>query len=118
MKLLRILAVTTIAASSCFLVGCAAPAGFSYQNVTVTLTPFCEDCPNGIIYNPAYPVPVPTSGNVSAGGIGSAGGTSGAAGAPALPGSVLLQPQAGPGSVFWFQADVTNAPANITWNIY
>src|ERR1017187_7647120 len=77
----------------------------------------CEDCPNGIIYNPAYPVPVPASGGFGI-GIGSAGGTAGSPGAPALPGSVLLQPNAGPGSVLWFQADVTNAPANITWAIY
>jgi hypothetical protein len=118
MKLgLRILAVAIIAATSISLIGCAGPAGFSYQHVTITLSPMCEDCPNGIIYNPAYPVPVPASGGFGI-GAGSAGGTAGSPGAPPRPGSVLLQPQAGPGAVFWFQADVTNAPANITWNIY
>jgi hypothetical protein len=118
MKLgLRILAVAVIAATSISLIGCAGPAGFSYQNVSITLSPMCEDCPDGIIYNPAYPVPVPASGGFGI-GIGSAGGTAGSPGAPALPGSVLLQPNAGPGGVFWFQADVTNAPANITWIVY
>src|ERR1035438_18998 len=77
MKLLRILAVTAVAATSYFLVGCAAPAGFSYQNVTVTLTPFCTDCPNGVFYNPAYPMPTVVTLN------------SAAAGSPSPPGSVL-----------------------------
>lgn len=118
MKLcLRIFAVAIIAATSISLIGCAGPAGYSYQNVTVTLTPFCEDCPNGVIYNPAFPVPSPSSGGFSI-GVGAAGGSAGSGGAPALPGSVLLQPNAGPGGVFWFQADVTNAPANVTWNLF
>jgi hypothetical protein len=110
-------AVATIAAASYALVGCAGPAGYSYQNVAITLTPFCEDCPNGIIWNPAYPVPNPPSGGFGT-AIGAAGGTAGAPGAPALPGSVLLQPNAGPGGVFWFQANVTNAPPNLTWALY
>jgi hypothetical protein len=106
MKLLRILAVTAVAATSYFLVGCAAPAGFSYQNVTVTLTPFCTDCPNGVFYNPAYPMPTVVTLN------------SAAAGSPSPPGSVLYMFNQGQGGTVWFQADVTNAPPNLTWNIY
>jgi hypothetical protein len=108
MKPLRILAVAIIAAASISLIGCAGPAGFSYQNVTVTLTPTCQDCPNGIIYNPAFPMPTvvtPTS-------------SPGAPGAPSPAGSVLLEPNSGPGGVFLFQADVTNAPPNLTWALY
>ena len=42
MKLgLRILAVAVIAATSISLIGCAGPAGFSYQNVSITLSPMC-----------------------------------------------------------------------------
>ena len=106
MKLLRILAVTAVAATSYFLVGCAGPAGFSYRNVTVTLTPFCTDCPNGVFYNPAYPMPTVVTLN------------SAAAGSPSPPGSVLYMFNQGQGGTVWFQADVTNAPPNLTWNLY
>ena len=118
MKFSRILAVIAVAATGSSMIGCAGPAGFSYQNTAITLTPFCENCPDGIIYNPAYPVPSPESGTFAI-AIGAAGGTAGAAGAPALPNSVLLMPGSnGPGSTFWFQADVTNAAPNLTWNVY
>jgi hypothetical protein len=105
---LRILVVAIIAATSLSLTGCAGPAGFSYQNVTVTLTPFCTDCPQGIFYNPAYPLPTyvtPTSNPA-------------AAGSPSPPGSVLYMFNQGEGGTDWFQADVTNAPPNITWAVY
>ena len=115
---LRILAVAIIGVAAISMIGCAGPAGFSYQNASITLTPFCENCPDGVIYNPAYPVPSPESGTFAI-AIGAAGGTAGAAGAPALPNSVMLMPgSAGPGSTFWFQADVTNVPPNLTWAIY
>ena len=118
MKSCLILAVAIIGVAAISMIGCAGPAGFSYQNASITLTPFCENCPDGVIYNPAYPVPSPESGTFAI-AIGAAGGTAGAAGAPALPNSVMLMPgSAGPGSTFWFQADVTNVPPNLTWAIY
>ncbi len=118
MKLcLKVLAVAVIATTCISLIGCAGPARLRLSKRHRHPDTFCEDCPNGIIWNPAFPVPNPASGGFLT-GVGAAGGTSGSPGAPALPGSVLLQPNAGPGGVFWFQADVTNAPANLTWNIY
>jgi hypothetical protein len=87
MKLcLKILAIVIIAASTYSIIGCAAPASFSYQNVAITLSVQCADCP-AITYNPAQP-------------------------------SVLLEPNSGQGGVYLFTAQVTNAPANITWNVY
>ena len=51
----KILAIAIIAASTYSLIGCAAPSSFSYQNVGITLTAQCSDCPAGITYNPAFP---------------------------------------------------------------
>ena len=108
MKLIRILAVTAVAATSYFLAGCAGPAGYSYQNVTVTLTPSCEECQQGVFYNPAYPMPVQATAVANSGSVG----------APSPPGSVLYMPDGSYGQTGWFTATVTNAPTNITWSIF
>lgn len=95
----RVSAVAVIAAFAYSLVGCSAPSGFSYQNVAVTLSVQCSDCPTPI-YNPAYPAPS-------------------AAGQPAPAGSVLTMPATGQGGTYLFTANVANAPAtNVTWALY
>lgn len=94
----KILAIAVTAASTYSLTGCAAPASFSYQNVSLSLAASCADCANsGIIvfYNPAYPQP-PNPGSV-----------------------VLMPPGGGQGGNTVFTATVVNAPAtNLTWTIY
>ena len=94
----RILALCTIAVTTYSLVSCAAPTSFTYQNVAVALSVQCGDCP-APVYNPAYPAPA-------------------VVGQPAPAGSVLLQTVAGQGGTYIFTATVTNAPANISWNLY
>lgn len=99
MKLcLKILAIAVIAASTYSLIGCAAPASFSYQNVSISLTPSVTDGYNsGIVvyYNPAYPQP-PNPGSV-----------------------VYMFPGGGQGGYITYTATVTNAPATgITWSLY
>jgi hypothetical protein len=88
----KILAIAITAATAYALTGCAAPASFSYQNVSLTITAQCGDCPT-IVYNPALPQP-PNAG------------------------SALMMPNTGQGGVTIFTANVTNAPANITWTLY
>lgn len=94
----KLLAMAVIAASTYSLIGCAAPASFSYQNVSLSLSAQCADCANsGIIvfYNPAYPQP-PNPGSV-----------------------VLMPPGGGQGGATVFTATVVNAPAtNLTWTIF
>jgi len=105
MKLcLKILAIVVIAASTYSLIGCSAPAGFSYQNVTIALSAQCSDCPAGISFNPNYPVPA----------------TNGTQQTTAIPaGAVLTMDNQGEGGVIELLATVTNAPASsITWSIY
>ncbi len=99
MKLrLKILAIAIITASTYSLTSCSAPAGYSYQNVSISISSFCSDCgQSGILvfYNPAYPTP-PTNGNV-----------------------ILMTPGGGQGGTNTFVATVTNAPqTNVTWTIY
>jgi hypothetical protein len=94
----KILALATIAITTYSLVSCAAPSSFTYQNVAVTLSVQCGDCPTPI-YNPAYPAPA-------------------VVGNPAPAGSVLLVPATGQGGTVIFTATVTNAPANVTWALY
>jgi hypothetical protein len=90
---LKTLALALIAVSTYSLSGCSAPAGFSYQNVSVSFTTFCSDCP-GPYFNPAYPQ-------------------------PPNPGSVVMMPNTGEGGTETFVASVTNAPAtNVTWTLY
>ncbi len=104
MKLcLKILAVAIIAATSYSLIGCAGPASFSYQNISIALSMSCSDCPNGVLYNPAYPVPPYTS------SLGSGSGGI----APA--GSVVYMANSGEGGTYLITAQVTNAPPNVTW---
>ena len=101
MKLcMKILAIAIVAASTYSLIGCAAPAGFSYQNVGITIVPGniqCSDCVGGtssfqVIYSPVthpqYPLQIPLMSNQSQGGT------------------------------YLFTATVTNAPANVTWTLY
>ncbi len=101
MKLcLKILAIVTIAASTYSIIGCAAPASYSYQNVSIAFSAECADCAGiGQIYNSAYPAPATTN-------------------AIAPAGSVLMMPNAGQGGVTLFTAQVTNAPAVLTWALY
>lgn len=94
----KVVALLITAGAVYSVIGCSAPAGFSYQNVSVTLSVECGDCP-AIIYNPAYPAPA-------------------AVGQPAPPGSVVTEPSSGQGGVYLFTAHVTNAPANVTWALY
>lgn len=89
MKLcLKILAVAIIAASTYPLVSCAGPAGFSYQNIAITITPACSDCPASNTYNPAQ------------------------------PGVLMMTLGGGQGGDEQFTASVANAPANVSWTIY
>ena len=93
MKLcLKILAIAIVATFTYSLIGCAAPASFTYSNVGITLTQFCSDC--GTITN----------------------GTE-AEWDPNQPGVILL-PNGGEGEVITLTAHVTNAPPNITWQVY
>jgi hypothetical protein len=94
MKLsLKILAIAIIAASTYSLIGCAAPAGYSYQNIAITFSATCSDCP-AIAYNPAAPP-------------------------PPSPNSVLLMASNSQGGTSFITATVTNAPGNnITWTVY
>jgi len=91
------IALTAVAAAYS-LIGCAAPASFSYQNVSLSLNAACADCINsGIIvfYNPAYPQP-PNPGSV-----------------------VLMPPGGGQGGNTVFTATVVNAPStNVTWALF
>jgi hypothetical protein len=90
---LKILAIAIIAVSTYSLIGCAAPASFSYQNIAITFAATCSDCP-AITYNPALPQ-------------------------PPNPGSALLMPNNGQGGTSFITATVTNAPGNnITWTVY
>jgi hypothetical protein len=99
MKLrLKILAMAVITASTYSLTSCSAPAGYSYQNVSIALTSFCSDCAQSgilVFYNPAYPQ-------------------------PPNPGSVVeMTPGGVQGGTNTFVATVTNAPqTNVTWTVY
>ena len=98
----KILALATSAAAAYTIVGCSAPAGFSYQNVAVSISAQCSDCQAGqiaVTYNPAYPAPSAPNG-------------------PAPAGSVILMPNGGQGGTILFVANVANAPGNATWTLY
>jgi hypothetical protein len=105
MKLcLKILAIAATAATTYSLVSCAAPASFSYSNVSISLTANCTDCPGGVVFNQAYPTP-------------SLNGTAAPGTIPV--GAVLAMPNTGEGGTVGIYATVTNAPAtNATWQIY
>jgi hypothetical protein len=94
----RILAIAVIAVSTYTIIGCAAPASFSYQNISASISAQCGDCENGgnvDIFNPAFP-------------------------APPLPGNVVyMPPGGGQGGDIVLTVSVNNAPATgITWAIY
>jgi hypothetical protein len=105
MKLcLKILAIVATAATTYSLVSCAAPASFSYSNVSISLTAQCTDCPAGITFNPLYPV-APNNGASASGVI--------------PPGAQLTMANTGEGGTIEFLAQVYNAPAtNVSWQIY
>jgi hypothetical protein len=107
MKLcLKILVIAIIAASTFPLMSCAAPATFSYQNVSVTLTvTSCASCA-GLTYVPLpYPQPVFLPDQQVQ---------------QVLPGSVVEAPANGgsQGACLQIGAIVTNAAPNITWTLY
>jgi hypothetical protein len=95
MKLcLKIFAIAIIAATTFSLIGCAAPGGFSYQNVNISFALTCSDCGGGaqsgvnLLYDGSKP-------------------------------GVLTVPYGNQqGGSILFTATVTNAPANLTWSLY
>ena len=96
----RILALLAIAATFA-LAGCAGPAGYSYQNVTLTLSfnPICSGtCINGNVFTK---VPSPTKAGDQVGPVG----------------AIELPIGGGSGQCVELNATVTNAPANLTWTI-
>ncbi len=94
MKLcLKIFAIATIAAFTYSLIGCAAPAGFSYQNISITLNQFCTYTCSSVTYDPNTIPPLSTGNNQYAWEIAS-------------------------GTYYFFTANVVNAPANFTWALY
>jgi hypothetical protein len=118
MKLfLKILVIAIVAASTLPLMSCAAPATFSYQNVTVALTAsFCSSCneltyvpagqyaPSGAQYNYVQPIPVPFQQFQQL-----------------LPGTVVEAPANGAsqGACIELTAIVANAPAaSVQWSLY
>jgi len=107
MKLcLKILAVAIIAVSTFPLFSCSAPAGFSYQNVTVGLqVTFCADCA-ALTYAPLpYPQPIALPDQQSQ---------------LLVPGAVVQVPEGG-GSregCVELTAVVTNAAPNVVWQLY
>jgi hypothetical protein len=101
MKLcIRLLALFAVAATFA-LTSCAGPAGYSYQNVTLTLAfnPICSGvCINGNIFTK---VPSPTKAGDLVGPVG----------------AVELPVGGGSGGCLELTAVVTNAPGNVTWTI-
>jgi hypothetical protein len=115
MKLcLKILAIAVVAAFTYSMIGCAAPAGYSYSNVSISLTAGCTDCPAGVTFNPAYPVPASQTAAVSVSPIVASETSS------AIPaGAVLTATNQSEGSTLTFYASVTNAPSNdVSWQIF
>jgi hypothetical protein len=93
MKLcLKIFAIATIAALTYSMIGCAAPAGFSYQNIGITLNQFCTYSCSAVTYDPNTIPPLSTSNTYYAWEIGA--------------------------NDYFFTANVVNAPANFTWALY
>src|SRR5450631_2874014 len=88
----KILVLAIIAVLTYPMTSCSGPAGFSYQNVVISLNKVpiqCSDCPgNAVTFNPAD------------------------------PGTVTMPLGGGQGGTILITATVTNAPANITWTIF
>jgi len=94
MKLcLKIFVVALVAALTYSMIGCAAPAGFSYQNVSISLNQFCTYNCSSVTYDPNTIPPLGTSNTQYAWEINS-------------------------GTTYFFTANVVNAPANFTWALY
>jgi hypothetical protein len=94
MKLcLKIFVVAIVAALTYSLIGCAAPNGFSYSNVSITLNQFCTYTCSSVSYDPNTIPPLSTSNTYYAWEIAS-------------------------GTDYFFTANVVNAPANFTWALY
>lgn len=108
MKLsLKILALAVVAAFACSVIGCSAPQGYSYSNVSISLQAGCTDCPAGVTFNPTNPVP--TSGN----------GTQATSSAIPSGAIITMPPGGGEGGTLTVYATVTNAPSNnVTWTLY
>ena len=93
MKLcLKIFAIATIAAFTYSLIGCAAPAGFSYQNISITLNQFCTYSCSSVSYDPNTIPPLSTN--------------------------TYYAWEINSGTDYFFTANVVNAPANFTWALY
>jgi len=93
MKLcLKIFAIATIAAFTYSLIGCAAPAGFSYQNISITLNQFCTYTCSSVTYDPNTIPPLSTN--------------------------TYYAWEIASGTDYFFTANVVNAPANFTWALY
>jgi len=86
----KILANVIIATTTYSLIGCAAPQGYSYKNVSILITQTCSDCQIGAATQPYN---------------------------PQQPGVVLMSNQGEAGTTA-FTANVTNAPEQVTWQIY
>ena len=113
MKLcLKILVIAVGAASTYSMIGCAAPAGYSDSNVSISLTAGCTDCPTGITFNPAYPVPASQVAALSTGVFLPPEASS------TIPSqAVLTATSSSEGSTLTFYANVANAPNNVSWTI-
>lgn len=97
MKLsLKILAIAVIAATTYSMIGCGAPATYSYSNVGITLTSHCVNCQGG----------QGSGDNVLFSSIN-----------PAL--EYMPSSAVGQGNTIELTANVTNAPAtSVTWTVY
>jgi len=86
----KIFAIAILAFTTYAMVGCAAPAGYSYQNISIGLTNYCDDCGAG------DPVSATTTNGYETTFI-----------ANNSQGGCLL-----------FNATVNNAPPNVSWALY
>ena len=97
MKLcLKLFVVALVAAFTYSLIGCAAPTGFSYQNVGITLQEFCTYTCTQVTYDPNLQLPAVSSLNI-----------------PAVP--YVWQINA---TNYYFTATAQNAVPNFTWALY
>jgi hypothetical protein len=86
----KILAIAILAFTTYAMVGCAAPAGYSYQNVSIALSNYCDDCGTGD----------PVSGATTNG----------------YETTFILNNSAG--GCLLFNATVYNAPPNVSWALH
>jgi hypothetical protein len=87
----KILAIAIIAFTTYAMVGCAAPAGYSYQNISVSVASYCSDCGSpGVVTSP-----VTTDGY-----------------------NTTLVANNSEGGCALFTATVTNAPPIVSWALF